>query len=75
MNMEESTCMRNCHAKLDTMSALTLEGTKAQKFFNKNKAFLKKHDPEFKNYDYDPLTKELDRFKGKFYGNVDRPLI
>ena len=41
----------------------------------KNENYLKKVDPERKNIDFDPLTKSLPRFKGKFYGGTDRPAL
>ncbi len=86
MKMDEATCFRNCYAKIDTLTqsrpntvgtsaVLTLKGTKAEQLYKKNQAFLKKHDSELKNIDKDPLTKELNRFQGKFYGGVDSPII
>ena len=76
MEWPESICSRNCFTKMNTaIGRMTLEGTRAGRLLKKNHEFLKKNDPEMKNFDFDPLEKDLDRFKGKFYGNVDAPLI
>ena len=76
MEYEEGMCMRNCFTKLDsTLKAITLRNTRAERILNNNKKYLKKHNPEFKNIDYDPLEKELDNFRGKFYGNSDAPFL
>ena len=76
MDLEESFCFRNCISKLNnSVEAVTIEGTKAERLLKKNLELLKKNDPDFKNIDYDPLKQELDRFKGKFYGGVDHPIV
>ena len=76
MNLHEAMCFRNCFTKIDvTFPKLSLEGTKAEQIAKRNMNYLKKHDPDFKNIEYDPLTKDLEKFKGKFIGGVDRPII
>ena len=74
--MQESFCMRNCFTKINvSLNTLTIEGTRAEKLEAKNLELRQKADPDFKNYNYDPLTKDLEQFKGRFAGGVDYPII